>query len=382
MATSTPDPNQTQRHEDHKTLPLNAITQHLDSLYPPQYQESWDNAGLLIDTDAPVTGAVTCLDCTPAVVDEALAAGANLVVAHHPLIFGGLKRVTSDSDTGVVIKKLISNKMAFYCAHTNFDSAPGGLNDALADALCLRDVRTLSAQRDQLRKIAVTVPASHAAEVREALYSAGCGRLGRYDRCSFGAEGHGTFRALDGAAPYVGTVGSDHREAEEKIEVVAERRVVPAALAALAAAHPYQEPAVDVFPLDLPHPAAGLGRVGLLPRPMPRAEFLAMLKERLGLQRVLFGDGGPETISKVAVVGGNGSSLLDAARWHRPDAMVTGDIRHHDYHTYRRDFLLADIGHYGGEIVAARVFAQKLREKFPTFAVRVSETEKNPINHI
>ena len=244
-------------------MKIKEIVSALERFAPLPLQDGFDNAGLQLGlTDAEATGALLCLDVTEAVLDEAIALGFNLVIAHHPLIFKGYKSITGRDYVERCILKAIKNDLVIYAAHTNLDNAPGGVNFKIAEKIGLKNVRVLEAKENALVKLVTFVPSAQAEEVRKALFSAGCGCIGNYDSCSYNQEGEGTFRAQEGTHPFCGKTGELHTEKEVRIETVLPAYRKAGAVKALIAAHPYEEPAFDIYPLQNTWSQAGAGVIG------------------------------------------------------------------------------------------------------------------------
>ena len=221
-------------------MKISEITGAIEKYAPLWLQEEWDNAGLQVgDTDREATGAVLCVDATEAIVDEAIDRGVNLVISHHPLLFRGLKRITGRTATERIVAKALKHDIAIYSAHTNMDSAPGGVSWATGRRAGLTAMRTLVPQQSRLMKLAVFVPSAYNNAVSEALWNAGAGRMGNYDRCAYMTDGRGTYRPLPGADPAIGTVGQSHTEAETCIEVVFPTAISGRVVQAMLKAHPY-----------------------------------------------------------------------------------------------------------------------------------------------
>ncbi|HOF88277.1 MAG TPA: Nif3-like dinuclear metal center hexameric protein, partial [Armatimonadota bacterium] len=252
------------------------IVRVLDRFAPPALAESWDNVGLLVgDPAQPVEAVLVALDCTPAALAQAAEAGASLLVTHHPLIFSPLKRLVEDGGAASQARALIRQGCSLIAVHTNLDSAPEGLNAHVAGLLGLRDARPLASSAARpLLKLVVYVPEAHADAVRAALAGAGAGRIGNYAECTFSARGVGTFRPEAGATPYLGTPGQLERVAEARLETVVPKALLGGAITAMLAAHPYEEVAYDVLPLENAWPGAGLGRLGALAEPTTAGAFL------------------------------------------------------------------------------------------------------------
>ncbi|ORL81970.1 Nif3-like dinuclear metal center hexameric protein [Prescottella equi] len=327
----------------------------LETAYPPALAESWDSVGLVAGDPADeVRKVVVAVDATAAVVDEALAGGAQLLLVHHPLLLRGVDTVGAHTPKGALLHRLIRGGCALYSAHTNADRADPGVSDALAGALGLVATRPLVPIPDTATdKWVVMVPTTDTVRVREALFAAGAGELGDYRECSWTVTGDGQFRPLPGAAPTLGVVGEVETVREDRVEVIAPRRSRARILAALRAAHPYEEPAFDVFETaDFPG-SRGLGRIGELPEPQTLREFTARVAA--ALPRTEWGvraAGDPDRVVRtVAVCGGSGDSLLDTVSGLGADVYVTADLRHHpaDEHLRRGGPALVDVAHWASE---------------------------------
>jgi len=354
----------------------------LDSLYPRAYAEDFDNTGLLIgDPDAPLTGIVVAHDALEAVVDEAVAAGSNLIVAFHPIIFSGLKSVTGRNYVERTVMKALRHGVAVYSPHTAVDNHPQGVSDATARALGLKNRRVLIPKAGTLRLLVTYVPHTHAEKVRQALFAAGAGKIGRYDRCSFNVEGYGTFRPLEGADPFAGRVGETHREAETRISMVFAPHLQSVLIQALYAAHPYEEPAWEIHELANPNKEIGIGTLGEWDEPMDQKAFLDKLKEVLQVPVVRHSALTGKPVRRVALVGGSGAFAIEAAKAAGADAFVSGDFKYHDFFKAERKILLADAGHYETERFTAGLLVAQLSKKFPNFAITESRTVTNPVHY-
>ena len=359
------------------------IIRTIEAVAPLAWQESYDNAGLQVgERSQEVAGILVCIDVTEAVVDEAIALGYNLIVSHHPLLFKGLKSITGSSYIERIVLKAIRHHIAIYAAHTNLDNAPGGVSFRMAQKLGLSSVRVLDPLPGLLMKLAVYVPTSHVEVVRTALFEAGAGHIGNYDRCSFGQEGEGTFRAGLNAHPYCGSIGEMHREPETRLEVVLPVYAQNAVLEALKSTHPYEEPAYDLIPLSNRWEQVGAGVIGVLPEPTDEILVLEKLKETFEVGCVKHSPLHGRKISRVALCGGAGASLMSKAVAAGADMFVTGEIRYHDYFDFESRILLAEIGHYESEQYTKEIFCEIIQKKFPTFAIRSTQVDTNPINYL
>jgi dinuclear metal center YbgI/SA1388 family protein len=365
---------------------LAEVIEVLDEAYPPRLAQSWDSVGLVCgDPDDVLDSVAVAIDATAAVVDEVPVAG--LLLAHHPLLLRGVDTVAASTPKGALVHRLIRTGRSLFTAHTNADSASPGVSDALAQALGLTVdgvLEPLSGAAD-LDKWVVYVPRENAEAVRAAVFDAGAGHIGDYSHCSWSVSGIGQFLPHDGATPAVGSVGTVERVDEDRFEVVAPARARAAVLAAMRAAHPYEEPAFDIFALVPPPGDAGLGRIGSLPQP----ESLRAFVSRVGaaLPQTSWGvraAGDPDMlVSRVAVCGGAGDSLLATAAGADVQAYVTADLRHHPADEHRRasNVALIDVAHWASEFPWCDQAADLLRSRFgAALPVRVSTLRTDPWN--
>lgn len=356
----------------------------LENLAPRSLQESYDNSGIQCgDTSQICKQALVCLDCTETVVDEALETGCNLIIAHHPLIFGkGLSSITGKSWEERVLLKALKNDIAIYAIHTNLDNVLHGVNQKIAGKLGLIDVKILAPKKDLLCKLVTFVPTSHAEQVREAICQAGAGRIGEYSDCTFQTPGTGTFKALEKATPYSGSIGELHRESEIRMETIFPAYLEEKIVSALISNHPYEEVAYDVFSLKNKWAAVGSGIVGRFPEPMEETDFLNWTKKVMECNAIRHTQAIGRKISKVAVCGGSGAFLLKNAMAQEADAFVTADFKYHQFFDADKRILVADIGHYESEHFTIEQIKDVLNNNFPTFAVRLSKINTNPINYL
>jgi dinuclear metal center YbgI/SA1388 family protein len=358
----------------------------LDAAYPPRLAQDWDSVGLVCgDPDDPVESVTVAVDATAEVIAEVPDRG--LLLAHHPLLLRGVDTVAANTAKGALIHRLIRTGRALFTAHTNADSASPGVSDALADALGLRveDVLSPVAAGPDLDKWVVFVPAADATSLREALFAAGAGRIGDYSHCSWSVAGTGQFLPHDGATPAIGEVGTVEQVSEDRVEVIAPSRLRAVLLAALRASHPYEEPAFDILPLAPIPGDVGIGRIGSLLRPEPLSAFVSRV--RAALPPTSWGvraSGDPDAmVSRVAVCGGAGDSLLGAVTSADVQAYVTADLRHHPADEHRRasDVALVDVAHWASEFPWCAQAAGVLRSHFrDTLPVRVCGVRTDPWN--
>jgi dinuclear metal center YbgI/SA1388 family protein len=364
-------------------MQVKEILNEIERLAPLPLQEGFDNAGVQAgDVNREAAGALLCLDVTEAVVDEAIAKGCNLIVSHHPLMFKPVKSLTGATGTERCLIKACKHDLVIYAAHTNLDNACGGVNYRLAEQIGLRQVRILSPQKNALLKLVVFVPEAHTETVRNALFAAGAGHVGKYDLCSFSLTGEGSFRAGEGAQPFCGKTGELHREAETRIETILPAFRKNAVARALLSAHPYEEPAFDFYPLSNAWPAAGSGVVGELPESEDALAFLQRIKKHFRAACVKHSTVSRKTVRRIALCGGSGAFLIPEAIAANADVFITGEAKYNDFYDVDDKLLLAVIGHYESEICTKDIFFDVISKKFPTFAVQISNADSNPVKYL
>lgn len=354
----------------------------LEAWAPRSLQEDYDNCGLQVgDPDAEVNGALVCLDCTEAVVEEAARAGCGLIISHHPVIFRGLKSLSGKGPVERTILAAIKHGVALYAIHTNLDNVRSGVNAEIGARLGVKSPRILAPKAGQLRKLVVFVPIDHADAVRNAVFEAGGGHISNYDECSFTVGGMGTFRPGPGSNPFLGVQGTRELVSEFRLEFLYSLQKEGAILAAMRAAHPYEEVAYDLIPLANTHPGIGSGMIGELDEPLEESEFLARLKAAFGLIVVRHTRLLGKPVQRVAWCGGSGAFLIGKAKAAGADVYLTGDLKYHEFFEADSRLLLADIGHYGSEQYTMNLIQRRLGELFPTFAVRLTGMVTDPIYH-
>lgn len=353
----------------------------LEDFAPPSLQEEYDNSGLLIgDRDQQCTGVIICLDVTEDVVEEAARNKCNLVVAHHPIIFRGLKRLTGSNYVERTVISAIKKDIAIYAIHTNLDNVIEGVNKKIAEKIGLKNLSVLQPKKSVLKKLVTFAPVEHAPAVRDALFKVG-GNIGNYNECSFNIEGLGTFKAMEGADPYVGNIGERHEEKEIRIEMIFQAYQQNAIVQALKYAHPYEEVAYDIYSLDTILNQFGSGLVGELENPLTEKDLLLKLKSGFHLSSIRHTAFLDKTVTKIAVCGGAGSFLLNAAKVAGAQAFITSDIKYHEFFDADSEILVADIGHFESEQFTIDLLAGILKDKFPNFAVLKTEIVTNPVNY-
>jgi dinuclear metal center YbgI/SA1388 family protein len=361
---------------------INEIIKELELLAPLSLQESYDNAGLLVgEKNRICTGALITLDVTEIILDEAITKKANLIISHHPLIFGGLKKITSDNATARIIMKAIKNDIAIYAIHTNLDNSIEGVNSMICSKLNLIDCRILDTGKNQLRKLVTFCPTAYVERVRKSLFMAGAGHIGNYDSCSYNTEGIGTFKALTGTNPFIGKIDQEHKEEETRIETIFPFFLEKQVLKALMSSHPYEEVAYDIYSLENNNPDTGAGMIGKLPHLITEIEFLKLLKDTFLTECIKHSHLTGRKVQTIAVCGGSGSFLSTKALQAGADVFVTGDIKYHDFFMPEGRMLLADIGHYESEQYTKELLLNHINKIFPTFAVLISENNTNSVHY-
>ncbi|WP_420148579.1 Nif3-like dinuclear metal center hexameric protein [Spirosoma sp.] len=358
------------------------LTSYLETIAPLAYQESYDNAGLVVgDPSAEITGVLVTLDATETVIDEAINKGCNVVVAHHPIVFKGLKKLNGKSYVERTVIKAIKHDVAIYAAHTNLDNVAGGVNFKIAEKLKLQNVRVLAPKTQVLSKLVTFVPVADTQRVLDVLYAAGAGQIGAYKNCSFRTSGTGTYQPDNNANPAIGNVGEYHEGPENRIEVIVPAYQQNQLLAALRQAHPYEEVAYYLTTLDNQNQEVGSGAIGKLADPLDGQSWLVYLKEQMNLNLIRYTPLPDRPIQYVAVCGGVGSFLLPDAIRAKADVFVTADYKYHEFFDADGRISICDIGHYESEVFTKELICGHLAKKFTTFAVILSETETNPVRY-
>ena len=356
------------------------ITSFFENLAPLQLQESYDNAGLIVgDFNADINRVLVTLDVTEDVVDEAIRKKTGLIIAHHPIVFSGLKKITGKNYVERTLLKAIKNDIAIYAAHTNLDSVEGGVNGKICEKLKLENCTILQAANSQLKKLVTFIPVNQAPKVGEAVFAAGAGNIGNYDSCSFNTSGEGTFRGNKAANPFVGKAGEMHKEKEIRFETIFPAYLQERVIQALLNAHPYEEVAYDIYSLDNKFGKIGMGMIGMLPEPMSELDFLQKIKTTFNTGIIKYTALQNKAVKKVAVCGGAGSFLLNRAIAAGADFFISGDFKYHQFFDAENKIVIADIGHFESEQFTKELFYELLTKNFPKFAVHLSEVNTNPV---
>jgi dinuclear metal center YbgI/SA1388 family protein len=363
-------------------MKIKEITSYLEGIAPLSLQENYDNAGLLTGNgEMECSGVITSLDVTESVVEEAIQKECNLIVAHHPIIFKGLKRLNGKNYVERTIIAAIKNDISIYAIHTNLDNVAEGVNKKIAEKIGLQNCTALLPKEGTLQKLVTFSPVQNADAVRNALFHAGAGAIGKYDECSFNVEGAGTFKASEGSSPYVGEIGERHRESETRIEVIFPSWLQAKVISSLKETHPYEEVAYYIHSLENVQLGVGSGLIGELKESMTENQLLTRLKSSFGLSIIKHTPFLKKPITRVALCGGAGVFLLPKAIAAGAQAYITSDVKYHDYFDADGRVLLADIGHYESEQFTIALLTEFLQQKFPNFAVLKTEWTTNPVKY-
>ena len=365
-------------------ITIKNITTYLESIAPSPYQEGYDNAGLIIgDPNAVVKGVLVCLDAVEGVIEEAIAKGCNLIVAHHPIVFKGLKRLNGKNYVERVVMKAIKHDIAIFAIHTNLDSVyHHGVNAIIAERLGLLNTRILAPKRQLLMKLETFVPTPFTQGVLNALYDAGAGRIGDYENCSFRSEGVGTFKPKGKAQPFIGKLGQDEEVQEHRLEVVFPAHKERDILKALRAAHPYEEVAYYLHRLENEQEEVGSGMIGQIADPMDPLPFLHFLKSKMQTACVRHTQLIEKKIANVAVCGGAGGFLLNDAIRAGADIFVTADYKYHEFFDADGLIIIADIGHFESEQFTIELLYDLIIKKYSEITVFSTNFITNPVRYL
>ncbi len=359
------------------------VVAYLESFAPAAYQESYDNTGLLVgDSGRPVTGILLTLDCTEEVVLEAAATGCNLVVAHHPILFKGLKKLTGRTYVERSVITAIRNGIAIFASHTNLDNVRHGVNKKIAEKLGLHNIKILAPKKGTLSKLVTFIPTENVDVVMKGLHAAGAGQIGEYKNCSFQVTGTGSFLPTDDARPVIGSAGKQEYVKEVRAEVIFPTALEHSIVAALKEAHPYDEVAYYVSRVENENQEVGSGMVGELNTPEEPIDFLKRLKSRMNVSVVKYTAPSSKLIKKVALCGGAGSFLIGNAIASGADVYISSDFKYHEFFDAEGKIMIADIGHHESEQFTQELFHEILTKKFTTFAINFSKTVTNPISYL
>jgi len=364
-------------------MKIGEITDFLEGWAHPALQEAYDNSGLILgDKNDECHSALITLDVTEEVIDEAVENDINLIIAHHPIIFKGIKRIGKNHWIDKCLRKAISHDIAIYSIHTNLDNVSTGVNKKICEKIGLGDLQVLQPKANMLTKLTLFVPKENKDELLSALFQSGAGNIGNYDECSFESAGTGSFRGNESSNPTIGKKGIREYVSESRIEVLVEKHNLGRVLSAMKAAHPYEEVAYYASDLLNENQEIGSGMIGSLDREMSAVDFLTMLKSSMQLNMVRHTRLTNEPVKKVAVCGGSGSFLLKKAIGKRADVFVTADFKYHEFFEANDQIMIADIGHYESEVFTKDLLHDELTKTFANFAFRLSKVDTNPINYL
>lgn len=364
-------------------MKIKDITDYLETIAPIDYQESYDNSGLIVgDKNAPVKKALITLDVTEEVMDEAIREKCQLVIAHHPIVFGGIKKLNGKNYVERVVIKAIKNNIAIYAIHTNYDNVLTGVNAEICKRLGLTDVRILAPKKGLLKKLVTFIPNQYYEEVTAAVHAAGAGHIGNYSETGFGTPGMGTFKGNSNSKPVIGQKGEKEHVEEVRFETIYPANIEGRVIAALLQAHPYEEVAYDVIALDNAYSNVGSGMVGTLKKPLDGLNFLKSVKKSLKTECIRYTAVLDKPVETVAVCGGAGRFLLNAAIGAGADVFITGDFKYHDFFEADGKITVADVGHFESEQFTKDLLAEQISQKFPTFAALISNISTNPIKYL
>ena len=364
-------------------MKLKELCTSLEEWAPLAYQESYDNSGLIVGgLSAELTGVLVSLDCVEDVIEEAIAKGCNAIVSHHPIVFKGLKSFTGKNYVERTLIKAIKNDIALYAIHTNLDNIHTGVNKMLADKIGLINTRVLVPKKEVIKQLVTYAMPADADSIRNALFEIGAGALGEYSECSFTVSGSGTFKGSQNSNPVVGEKGIRTCQVEERIEILFPAFMESRVISVLKNSHSYEEVAYSVFNLSNENQNVGSGMIGELSIAENSLDFLGTLKNNLNADGIRYTSLVKNKIKKVAICGGSGSFLLQAAIRSGADVFITGDFKYHEFFDAENKIIIADVGHYESEQYTKDLIADFLSEKFPKFAVHLSEVNTNPINYL
>lgn len=363
-------------------MTVKEVSDLLNEWAPLSYAEDFDNVGLLVgDYNQKITQILVSHDALEQVVDEAITKKCNLIVCFHPIIFTGLKKLTNSNYVQRTVQKAIKNDIAIFAIHTALDNVEHGVNHGMSKALGLRDSKILSPKKNFIYKLTTYVPAASLEQVRGALFGAGAGSIGNYDECSYQVSGTGTFKGNEKSNPVLGKPGILHTEEETQLHITFERHLQSKVLKALFTNHPYEEVAYEITTLENTLQNVGMGMIGELENEMTEEGFLAFAKATFKTGSIRHSSFMKKNIKKVAVLGGSGAFAIAAAKKQGADALVTADLKYHDYYQAEGRILLCDVGHYESERYTKKLIADYLTQKISTFAIILSEENTNPINY-
>ena len=355
----------------------------IDEIAPIGYAEDFDNVGLLVgDENTEITGILVCHDALESVIDEAIKVKCNLVLCFHPILFSPIKKITGANYVEKAIIKAIKNDIAIYSIHTALDNHQNGVNKIFCNALGLINSKILIPKENFIQKLVTFVPKDNHLQVRNALFSAGAGKIGNYENCSFNSLGQGTYQGNENSNPVVGEKFEFCEDEEIKLEVTFEKHLQSKILKALIANHKYEEVPYEIYSILNQHQNVGLGMIGELEKEISELDFLHFVKAKMEcgiIKHTAFLD---KKVLKVAVLGGSGAFAINNAILSGADVFLTADLKYHDYYQAENQILLADIGHFESERFIKKYIVDFLKEKITTFAIIFSQENTNPVKYL
>ena len=363
-------------------MKIDHIIQTIEEWTPLSYAEDFDNVGLLVgDKNRSCSGALITHDVSVAVVEEAIASNYNLIICFHPIIFKGLTSITGKNYVEKTVLKAIENKIAIYALHTALDNHEKGISYHLGKLLKLKQQRILIPQKNSLFHLTTYVPIAAKEELLTALHEAGAGNIGDYSHCSFSINGEGQFLPHENSSPNIGEKNSLNHVEESQLRLIIPKHAKNKVLKALSDTHPYETVAYELIAIENQHPNVGLGSIGQLEKPLALNDFLKHVKQALNVAYIRHSETHLKEIKTVAVLGGSGSFCIDAAKAQGADALVTADLKYHDFFSGENKLLLIDAGHYETEQFTKRIIHEYLTKKIPNFAFTLSEVNTNPVKY-
>ena len=354
----------------------------LEEAFPPLLAETWDHSGLQVgDPNATCTGVLVAVEATESTVEECARKGYNLLVTHHPILFHPLYRITPTTYQERTIALALCKGITIYAAHTNADNAWDGLNRMLLPYFDVQKTEALEEVTERVSKLSVMVPPENADSLKNALFTAGAGRIGQYEKCAYTFVGEGQFKPLSGANPYIGKEGSISKVTEACVSVLVPNERLGIVLAALREAHPYEEPAYDVIPLKNGRSDAASGLIATLQQPITEDEALERIASIEQVKSVSHSLPLGRSVQRIAVVTGSGGSFMNKAIARGADLLLTGEARYNDFLDAQGRILLVTVGHWESEQPARALFHRVITQKIPNFAVETAETDINPIQY-
>lgn len=363
-------------------MQINNVINILEELYPSYYAESYDNVGLLVgDSNSALKGILITHDTLPEVVDEAIEKSLNLIISFHPIIFSGLKKITGKTYIERSVIKAIKNDIAIYAIHTSMDVSWQGVNDIILTKLGAINKKILIPKKGTIKKISTYVPSENMESLRNALFDAGAGSIGNYDKCSFTNKGESSFVGNEYSNPNIGKKMHFHLEKEYNINMIFPSHLESKILQTLFSNHPYEEVAYEIYTLENTNKRIGLGMLGELKKPISELDFFSLLKNKLPTKCIRHSALLGKKISKIAVLGGSGSFATKTAIAKSADIFISADFKYHDFYAAENKIIIADIGHYESEQFTKNILYDFLSKKITKFAIHLSNINTNPINY-